>query len=49
MWELYRRADGRWAWRLVGSGGDILANDAGQGYENRADALRVMERIRSGA
>lgn len=35
--EVYRRTDGKWAWRLVASNGNIIATDGGQGYENRAD------------
>lgn len=36
--EMYNRADGKVAWR-VSVGGDIVATDAGQGYENEKDAL----------
>lgn len=35
--EVYKRADGLWAWRVVAENGNIVATDGGQGYENRAD------------
>lgn len=37
--EVYRREDGKWAWRLKAGNHEILANDAGQGYENKDDAV----------
>lgn len=42
--EVYRREDGRWAWRLVAPNGHIIATDGGQGYENREDAMAIIER-----
>lgn len=36
--ELYRRVDGRWAWRAVADNGQVVATDGGQGYEHRTDA-----------
>jgi len=35
--EVYKRADDRWAWRVVAENGNIIATDGGQAYENRAD------------
>lgn len=43
--QLYKREDGKWAWRLVASNGQIIATDGGQGYENRADAAAVVFRL----
>lgn len=43
--ELYKREDGKWAWRLKGGNGQIVATDGGQGYENRGDAQRMAEGI----
>lgn len=37
--EVYRRADGLWAWRLKAKNGRIIATDGGQGYERRHDCL----------
>jgi uncharacterized protein YegP (UPF0339 family) len=44
---LYKRTDGRWAWRLV-SNGNIIATDGGQGYENEGDARSMADRIIGG-
>lgn len=42
--ELVERKDGRWAWRRKSwPGGDIVATDGGQGYENEADARHMAE------
>lgn len=47
--EVYQRADGRWAWRLVAANGRIIATDGGQGYENRADAEAMARDVVGGA
>jgi len=44
---LYKRTDGRWAWRLVSSG-NIIATDGGQGYENEGDARSMADRVIGG-
>jgi uncharacterized protein YegP (UPF0339 family) len=44
---LYKRPDGKWAWRLVVNG-RIVAVDGSQGYENKADAREMVDRIISG-
>lgn len=44
---LYKRSDGRWAWRLEVNS-RIVATDGGQGYENEADARSMVERIING-
>lgn len=46
--EVYQRADGKWAWRLKATNGYILATDGGQGYNNRADADSMGRRVLSG-
>lgn len=46
--EVYRRADGKWAWRLIAQNGEIVATDGGQGYENRADAEHTAEAVARG-
>lgn len=33
--EVYRRADGLYAWRLKAKNGRIIATDGGQGYARR--------------
>lgn len=44
---VYKRSDGKWAWRLV-SGSDVIATDGGQGYEDENDAETMADRIISG-
>jgi uncharacterized protein YegP (UPF0339 family) len=46
--EVFKRADGRWAWHLTAANGDIIATDGGQGYENKGDAQEMANRIVSG-
>lgn len=46
--EVFKREDGRWAWRLVAANGRIVATDGGQGYENEADADATGRRVVSG-
>lgn len=43
--EVYRRHDGKWAWRAVAPNGDIVATDGGQGYENHADAAEMAKNV----
>lgn len=47
--EIYRRddSDRLFAWRLVVNE-NIVATDAGQGYENELDAQTMAERILAG-
>jgi uncharacterized protein YegP (UPF0339 family) len=35
--EIYKREDGKWAWRLKAANHEIIATDGGQGFENRDD------------
>jgi uncharacterized protein YegP (UPF0339 family) len=44
---LYKRTDGKWAWRLV-SNGNVIATDGGQGYENESDCRTMADRIIGG-
>jgi uncharacterized protein YegP (UPF0339 family) len=43
--EIYRRTDGRWAWRLKATNGQVVATDGGQGYENHADVETIVTRL----
>jgi uncharacterized protein YegP (UPF0339 family) len=45
---LYKRSDGRWAWRLEADNGAIVATDGGQGYENQSDARFMADYIIGG-
>jgi uncharacterized protein YegP (UPF0339 family) len=46
--EVYRRADGRWAWHLKAANGYIIATDGGQGYENQQDAQSIGLKVVTG-
>jgi uncharacterized protein YegP (UPF0339 family) len=46
--EVYKRADGKWAWTLHADNGDVIANDGSQGYENKLDCVGMGQRIISG-
>jgi uncharacterized protein YegP (UPF0339 family) len=46
--EVYRRVDRKWAWRLVAANGEIVATDAGQGYERKVDAIDQARAILGG-
>ncbi len=46
--DVYRRADGKWAWRLRARNGRIIATDAGQGYSRRIDCARMAQGIAAG-
>jgi uncharacterized protein YegP (UPF0339 family) len=46
--DVYKRNDGKWAWRLVAPNGQIIATDGGQGYENRKDAERMGKAVTRG-
>lgn len=45
---LFKRADGKWAWRLEADNGRVIATDGGQGYENESDARSMADRIIGG-
>jgi uncharacterized protein YegP (UPF0339 family) len=46
--EVYKRGDGKWAWRLKASNGQIVATDGSQGYNNSADAKSTLEKVMNG-
>ena len=37
--EVYRRADGKWDWRVKSPNGEIVATSGGQGFESESGAL----------
>jgi uncharacterized protein YegP (UPF0339 family) len=45
---LFKRTDGKWAWRLESDNGRVIATDGGQGYENESDARSMADRIIGG-
>ena len=43
--EVYKRTDKKYAWRLRAKNKNIIATDGGQGYENKADAVDMADKI----
>lgn len=46
--EVYRRRDGKWAWRIKAPNGRIVATDGSQGYDHKIDAHRTVTRLLAG-
>lgn len=46
--EVYKRHDGKWAWRIKARNGQVVATDGGQGYETKTDARSTLEKFISG-
>jgi uncharacterized protein YegP (UPF0339 family) len=46
--NLYKRVDGKWAWRLKADNGRIIATDGSQGYDNESDCRAMADRIIKG-
>ena len=46
--ELYRRKDGKWAFRVKASNGQTVATDGGQGYESKSSARGTLEKLMGG-
>jgi uncharacterized protein YegP (UPF0339 family) len=46
--ETYKRADGKFAFRVKASNGEAVATDGGQGYNARADAKSTLEKLMRG-
>lgn len=45
---VYKRKDGKWAWKLKADNGKIIATDGGQGYENEDDCRAMADAIIKG-
>ncbi len=45
--ELYKRKDGKWAFRVKASNGQVVAT--GQGYAAKSSARSTLEKLLSGA
>jgi len=43
--ELYKRTDGKWAFRVKASNGEAVATDGGQGYSAKASARSTLEKL----
>jgi uncharacterized protein YegP (UPF0339 family) len=46
---LYKRTDGKWAFRVRASNGQVVAADGGQGYSSKASARNTLEKLLTGA
>jgi uncharacterized protein YegP (UPF0339 family) len=51
--EVFRRKrygfpTGKWGWRLIAANGRRIATDGGQGFENKGDAIDIVEKIKNG-
>ena len=46
--EIYKRADGKFGFRVKASNGEQVASDGGQGYVNKADAKSTLEKLLKG-
>jgi uncharacterized protein YegP (UPF0339 family) len=46
--EYYKREDGKWAFRVQASNGNIVATDGSQGYSNEAEAKDILTRLMRG-
>jgi uncharacterized protein YegP (UPF0339 family) len=46
--EIYKRADGKFGFRVKASNGEQVASDGGQGYNNKADAKSTLEKLLKG-
>ena len=47
--ELYKRKDGKWAFRVKASNGQVVATDGGQGYSDKKAASDTLTKLLSGA
>jgi uncharacterized protein YegP (UPF0339 family) len=46
--EVFRRADGLWAWRLFGANGCVVAADGGDGFTDKAAAANTARQLLAG-
>jgi uncharacterized protein YegP (UPF0339 family) len=46
--EIYKRGDGKWAFRVKASNGEVVATDGGQGYNAKGDAESTLTKLLSG-
>ena len=46
--ELFKRADGKYGFRVHASNGQVVATDGGQGYSAKSDARHTLEQLLNG-
>ena len=46
--EIFKRADGKFGFRVTASNGQVVATDGGQGYSGKGDAKSTLEKLLNG-
>jgi len=46
--EIYKRKDGKWAFRVKASNGQVVATDGGQGYADKKRASTTLTKLLGG-
>jgi len=46
--EVYKRKDGKWAFRVKASNGQVVATDGGQGYSDKKPATETVTKLIGG-
>jgi uncharacterized protein YegP (UPF0339 family) len=46
--EIFKRADGKFGFRVKATNGQVVATDGGQGYSDKADAKSTLQRLLNG-
>lgn len=46
--EVYKRKDGKWAFRVKASNGQVVATDGGQGYSDKKRATETVTKLIGG-
>jgi uncharacterized protein YegP (UPF0339 family) len=46
--EIFKRADGKFGFRVKASNGQVVATDGGQGYSDKGDARSTLDKLLSG-
>lgn len=47
--EVYQRKDGKWAFRVKASNGQVVATDGAQGYGTKASAVSTVTKLIGGS
>ncbi|MEM7276034.1 MAG: DUF1508 domain-containing protein [Actinomycetota bacterium] len=47
--EVYQRKDGKWAFRVKASNGQVVATDGAQGYSSKASAMNTVTKLLGGS
>lgn len=46
--EIYQRKDGKWAFRVKASNGQVVATDGSQGYSDKSSAQSTLTKLLAG-